>query len=103
MARAIRLPMQAWLAGSHLFTLLLPLAALIGTGALAADLLSQTRQDVEHQAVAVAALAADRDPAALSPVLAAIKQETLAGFQVVDAAGRVVASSGGGTSGSLAE
>src|SRR5687768_4256779 len=102
MVRGPRLPMQAWLAASHLVTLALPLAALIGTGALAADLVAQTRQDIEHQAVAIAALAADRDPASLSPVLARIKERTLAGFQVVDRDGRVVAASGTSIGHSLA-
>jgi signal transduction histidine kinase len=105
----IRLPMQGWLAASHLVAVALPLAAVLATGALAADLVSQTRQDVEHQAFLVAELtstllAANRrdDPDAtldavgerLSDRLAAVKQETLAGFEVVDAGGRVVASSG---------
>lgn len=96
--------MHVWLAGSHLVTLGLPLAALLGTGAFAADLHAQTLQDAEHQGVAVAELAAEllattgSDDVAdvagrLSPRLVAVKERTLAGFQVVDRRGRVVAGS----------
>ena len=101
MARGIRMPMQGWLAGSHLFTLALPLVALVGTGALATDLARQTRQDLEHQATVVAALAPGREVEELSPILARLKASTLAGFQVVDLAGQVVASSGSTLSANL--
>ena len=106
--------MHAWLAGSHLVTLVLPLAALIGTGAFAADLHSQTLQDAQHQGVIVAELAAQmmrvqgsREvgdiQSLLTPSLQAVKAQTLAGFQVVDRRGHVVARSGVSTADELGD
>ncbi len=106
--------MHVWLAGSHLVTLGLPLAALLGTGAFAADLHAQTLQDAEHQGVVVAELAAELLESAgtddvgavagrLAPRLVAVKERTLAGFQVVDRSGRVVAGSGAASDEDLRE
>lgn len=98
------LRLQAWLAMSHLVVLMLPVGALLATGALANDLRAQTREDLEHQAWLVAAHVSlelqggagpiERLP--LSPFLREAKAATLAGFRVVNANGVVVASSGDG-------
>jgi signal transduction histidine kinase len=99
----IVLSLRTWLVLSHLVVLTLPVLALIGTGALAADLRMQTREDLEHQAALLALhieaeLARSNTPLSrlqLNDFLAEAKQATLAGFRVVDARGVVVASSAG--------
>ena len=105
------LPLQVWLVLSHLVVLILPLAALVGTGALGKDLRNQTLWDLEHQTsilemLIVATLEKERAVdataglarvgAPLSKLLAITKEETLSGIQVTDMSGRVIASSGGG-------
>jgi signal transduction histidine kinase len=100
--RGYSLSLRTWLVLSHLVVFTLPVLALVGTGALASDLRTQTREDLEHQA---ALLALDLEhrlattPKALAALdldatLARAKAETLAGFRVVDTAGRIVATSG---------
>jgi signal transduction histidine kinase len=103
------LSLRTWLLGSHLVVLLLPLLALIGTGALAMDLRRQTRVDLEHQADVIGVLAAElvaqaeHSPEAgrasvherLDPLLVAIRERTLASVRIVDTEGRVVAASAG--------
>ena len=102
MLRGYSLSLRTWLVLSHLVVFMLPVLALVGTGALASDLRTQTREDLEHQA---ALLALDLEhrlsttPKALAALdldatLARAKAETLAGFRVVDTAGRIVATSG---------
>jgi signal transduction histidine kinase len=98
------LPLRAWLVLSHLVVLLLPVAAVVGTRALAWDLREETRAQLEIQGVLLARIAADAagpgplvDVAGpLSETLAATKARTLAGIRVVDADGIVIASSGDG-------
>lgn len=103
------LPLQTWLAASHLTALGLSVLILIGTGALATDLRNQTRWDLEHQGAILALHAAERvrlerqhTPGAqlssmsedLSALLRATKQATLAGIRITDPQGVVVATSG---------
>lgn len=104
-ARGPVLPLHRWLVLSHLVVLFLPVAALIGTGALATDLLGQTRDDIAHQATLVALFIGrdlersdgaglDTPDPALTPLLQTARDRTLAGFRVVDTRGIVVATSG---------
>ena len=110
-------PLHDWLLVTHLVAFALPVLVLVGTGALATDLRRQTVDDIAHQAVLVALHIEDRlasadapGPAALdsvagglSPLLSTAKVRTLAGYRVVDAEGRVIASSNGATGDSLAD
>jgi signal transduction histidine kinase len=110
------LPSRWWLFASHLLVLALPWLAVALTGALAADLRSQTREELHHQGVLLAMWTArelewarQTDPTAaldatserLTSALVATKAQTLAGLRVVDATGRVVASSGEGVGADL--
>ena len=112
------LPLQVWLVVSHLVVLMLPVAALLGTGALGTDLRNQTLWDLEHQASLLemlvvstlekerlknhsAGLAEVSDP--LGQLLTNTKTETLSGIQVTDMQGIVVANSGGGLGGDLSQ
>jgi signal transduction histidine kinase len=94
---------------SHVLVLALPALALIATGALRHDLLSQTREDLEHQADLLGLLVRSHlEPlppeharaqlptlgAALRPILVAARESTLAGVRVVDDRGVVIATSG---------
>lgn len=97
------LSLRRWLLGSHLLVLLLPMLALIGTGALAMDLRRQTRGELENQAdvltLFLAELVSTRGELEqlqprIEPLLARIRERTLAGVQVIDVDGRVLASSG---------
>jgi signal transduction histidine kinase len=98
------LPLRAWLAVSYLVVLGLPVLALLATGALGRDLVAQTRWDLEHQGALLAMLVereADGRPlteveASLSVHLREAKAQTLTGVRLVDAHGRVIASSGDG-------
>ncbi|MEZ4320428.1 MAG: HAMP domain-containing sensor histidine kinase [Myxococcota bacterium] len=107
------LPLRIWLAVSYLVVLVLPVAALLATGALGRDLVNQTRWDLEHQAGLVSRLAAREVQAArvdhaaaglgdltreLSAHLRGAKSDTLSGFRIVDVTGVVVATSGSGQS-----
>jgi signal transduction histidine kinase len=99
------LSLRTWLLGSHLLVLLLPVLALIGTGALAMDLRRQTRVDLEHQADVLTLLVAEiltaptGDPrsiqARFDPLLMAIRDRTLASVRIVDVDAQVLASSSG--------
>ncbi|GDX79960.1 hypothetical protein LBMAG42_17710 [Deltaproteobacteria bacterium] len=91
-----RLPLQVWLFLSYVVVLSLPFVAVISTGALAWDLVNQTREDLEHQGALVSMVAQERmgDPAKMSEMLALAKAQTLAGIRIVNDAGVVVASSG---------
>lgn len=91
-----RLPLQVWLFLSYIVVLSLPFVAVISTGALAWDLVNQTREDLEHQGALVSMVAQERmgDPAKMSEMLALAKAQTLAGIRIVNDAGVVVASSG---------
>ncbi len=104
-APSVVLPLRAWLAGTHLVTLLLPFLAVVLTGALAADLRNQTKLNLRNQALILALHIADvaqregldeLEPVAsdLSELLQEVKTHTLAGIRVTDAFGQVVASSG---------
>jgi signal transduction histidine kinase len=93
-----QLSLRTWLLGSHLVVLLLPILALIGTGALAMDLRRQTQVDLEHQAdvlaVLMAELLADHpSPEQLDTLLAEVRSRTLASVQIVDVHAQVVAAS----------
>ncbi len=99
--RRISLSLRTWLVLSHLVVFTMPVLALVGTGALANDLRTQTREDLEHQAVLLAQhieyRLATGDTLAelgLDDTLTQAKQATLAGFRVTDTSGRIVASSG---------
>ncbi|MDP2317003.1 MAG: ATP-binding protein [Pseudomonadota bacterium] len=100
--RRLYLSLRTWLVLSHLVVFTLPVLALVGTGALANDLRTQTREDLEHQAALLAQhieyrLAASREPLSglgLDDTLIHAKEATLAGFRVTDTSGRIVASSG---------
>jgi signal transduction histidine kinase len=102
------LGLRAWLFGSHLAVLALPLLMVFVTGGLARDLIAQTEADLRNQATIVglwaeAALKAERvsqPDASLQDVdlaegLRALRDTTLASVRLVDAQGVVVASSGG--------
>ncbi|MCB9758813.1 MAG: HAMP domain-containing histidine kinase [Alphaproteobacteria bacterium] len=103
------LPLRSWLVLSHLTVLLLPLAALLGTGALAKDLLMQTKGDLMNQAALIGLMVEHEllDERALAPratvadvggrlsLLARKSREsTLAGVRILDTEGVVVATSG---------
>jgi signal transduction histidine kinase len=97
------LSLRRWLLGSHLLVLLLPMLALIGTGALAMDLRRQTRGELDNQAdvltVLLAELVETRGELSslqprVDPLLAEIRKRTLASVQVVDTRAQVVAASG---------
>lgn len=93
-----RLPLQLWLLGSYVLVLSLPLVAVLATGALAWDLVAQTQEDLEHQGVLIAMVAAERmkgRPEGMSELLAEAKAQTLAGIRIVNDRAIVVASSGG--------
>lgn len=103
--RLPELSLRTWLLFSHLLVLALPLLALIGTGALAKDLIDQTRVELEHEADVLALLVADMAREAgvegldelaprLDPILAELRVRTLAGLRVLDQRGHVIASSG---------
>lgn len=97
------LSLRTWLLGSHLLVLLLPMLALIGTGALAMDLRRQTGADLDHQAAVLTLFLAELVETRgelgsldqrIDPLLAEIRERTLASVQVVDVDGRVIAASG---------
>lgn len=102
--RLPELSLRTWLLYSHLLVLLLPVIALVGTGALAVDLIAQTRAELEHQADVLAVFIADiaredgssLEPLAgrVEPLLVDIRSRTLAGVRVLDERGFVIASSG---------
>lgn len=96
-------PLRAWLVASHAAVFGLPVVVLLLTGALGADLRDQTREDIQHQATIVARTAEElavgegglaAASGALGRILPDVRERTLAGLQVTDASGRVVASSG---------
>ena len=102
-------PLRTWLTFSHLTVFALPIAVLLGSGALALDLRNQTVWDLQHQGAVLSVLVAEqlrstqeRRPdatlegvgPALSKNLQAIKASTLSGIQVTDADGIVIATSG---------
>ncbi|MFN7143970.1 MAG: sensor histidine kinase [Myxococcota bacterium] len=97
------LPLRTWLVLSHLVVFTLPVLALVATGALANDLRTQTREDLEHQGAILAMAISQRmtdtgRPLAgldLDTSLIHAKSATLAGFRVTDTSGRVIASSAG--------
>ena len=80
------LSLRTWLLGSHLLVLALPILALIGTGALAMDLRRQTEADLDHQADVLTLLLGEREAglADLDPLLAELRERTLASIQIVD-------------------
>lgn len=101
-------PLSRWLVLSHLVVFVLPAFALICSGALAEDLKQQTREDLDHQASWLALMIGEsmrhagkdatiEDVApTMNGVLRDARNQTLAGFRVVDTEGVVVASSGDG-------
>ena len=109
------LPLRAWLVLSYLLVLALPLLAFVLTGALAMDLIRQTRLNLENQGELVALFVGERlheagapaDVAALGPTLSqtlqAARERTLAGIRILDARGTVIASSGAGVGVDLSE
>ena len=102
--RLPELSLRTWLLYSHLLVLVLPLLALIGTGALAMDLIAQTRAELEHQADVLAVFIADiaREQASpleplaprIEPLLLDVRSRTLAGVRLLDERGVVIAASG---------
>ena len=55
-----RRPLRSWLISSHLVVLLLPLIALLGTGALSQDLLIQARISLLDQGALIAMMVSER-------------------------------------------
>jgi len=100
--RGYSLSLRTWLVLSHLVVFTLPVLALVGTGALASDLRTQTLEDLEHQAALLSLDLEHRLASSpkglgdleLDATLVRAKAETLAGFRVVDTSGHVVATSG---------
>jgi signal transduction histidine kinase len=97
-----QLSLRTWLLGSHVVVLLLPILALVLTGALAMDLRAQTQIDLEHQADVLTLLAAELldEPspdalARLDVLLERVGTRTLASVRVVDRDGKVLAASAG--------
>jgi signal transduction histidine kinase len=103
------LSLRTWLVLSHVFVLVLPVAVLVGSGALSSELRAQTEEDLETQATLVGLLATGEleqarldHPAAslgqvgtlLNPTLRLVKNATLASVRVTDATGKVIATSG---------
>jgi signal transduction histidine kinase len=99
-----RLSLRWWLVLSHAAAIAMPVAVLLGSGTLAADLRDQTRWDLEHQG-AILAMLVEREvvaqgsiasaATALGPTFVAAKDKTLSGVRLVDASAVVVASSAG--------
>lgn len=94
-----QLSLRTWLLGSHLVVLLLPMLALVLTGALAMDLRRQTQVDLEHQGdvltLLAAELLAEQRTDELDRLLPDIRARTLASVRIVDTHGRVIAASAG--------
>lgn len=105
----LALPLRVWLVLSHGFVLVLPVLALLGTGALGKDLRDQTRLNLENQS-ALLALMVERELdrgddrptaltpdnlASLAPIVGRARDQTLASVRIVDTRGQVVASSSG--------
>ncbi|MCB9745537.1 MAG: histidine kinase [Alphaproteobacteria bacterium] len=103
------LPLRTWLVLSHVSVLLLPLAALVFTGALAKDLMMQTKADLMNQGALIALVSEvelghlrDEHPEAslsdvghrLSPLARRARERTLAGVRILDEQGVVIATSG---------
>jgi signal transduction histidine kinase len=103
------LPLRTWLVFSHLAVLTFPILAVMATGALAYDLKMQTKGELINQGHLVGLIihtelhyARQIDPDAglgtigerLSPRLVQARHQTLASYRVIDAEGRVMASSG---------
>lgn len=96
-----RLPLRVWLGVAYGTVLLLPVAALLLSGALGQDLVRQTRWDLEHQAALLAQLVEreieDQSLVEAAPAITVelrrAKEQTLSGFRLVDRQGEVVASS----------
>jgi signal transduction histidine kinase len=103
-------PLRTWLVASHLLVLMLPVLAVLSTGALNQDLVRQTQGDLYNQGALLGLMVSEEvktrrmhhDPGAgvgdvvepLTDVLRQARQTTLAGIRVLDTAGVVVASSG---------
>ncbi|MFZ5476941.1 MAG: ATP-binding protein [Myxococcota bacterium] len=85
---------------SHGLVLVLPVAALVGTGALARDLIDERRTELQRQATlaAIAVEATVRDGPlagdALRPILGEAWARTRVGLRVLDAEGVVIATTG---------
>ena len=97
-----RAALRHWLLSSHLVVLLLPLLALVGTGALGRDLLVQARINLLDQG-ALIGLLVSRELSRAEEPLAEVPLDELIGqasdaahaaIRVVDASGVVVATSG---------
>lgn len=100
------LPLRVWLVVAYSLVLVLPVVVLLVSGALGRDLENQTRWDLEHQAALLSMLVVaetgdgrmtDRVDR-LSAHFREAKARTLSGIRLVDADGKVVASSGDRTS-----
>jgi signal transduction histidine kinase len=103
--RLPRLSLRSWLVASHGSAVVVPVVALLASGALGADLRDQTRWDLEHQG-ALLAMLVERELAhapgatlgdvapALAPLLVTAKERTLSGIRVVGPDGVVLSSSG---------
>jgi len=115
---AVTLPLRTWLLFSHMAVLMLPLLAVLSTGALAYDLSMQTKGELINQGALIKLLVqseleharADNPEATvhdiawrLSPMLHQARRQTLAAFRVTDANGIVVATSGEGLGRDLSE
>ena len=105
----IVMQLRTWLLISHLAVFALPILVLLSSGALSQDLRKQTQAELEHQGALLAIMAADlvvhqrehntvAGLESIGPDLSArlrkVKDATLAGIQIVDENGVVVATSG---------
>ena len=106
------LPLQAWLTLSHTAMLVLPVVAVVATGALASDLRGQTRDDLMHQGQVMAEMLSAALHAGdsleglaqgLGPRLERLRTQNLASWRVVDVEGRVLATSGDSLGESIGE
>jgi signal transduction histidine kinase len=99
-----RLSLRWWLLLSYLTVLVLPFAALVGSGALGEDLRRQTRTNLAAQGETWALTLAREHEAASTPLAQAVadhgpmladaRERTLTAIRIVDVDGTIVASSG---------
>ncbi|MDG1478316.1 MAG: ATP-binding protein [Myxococcota bacterium] len=92
-----RRPLRSWLISSHLVVLLLPLIALLGTGALSQDLLIQARISLLDQGALIAMMVSERlekpDPE-LDALVETLSARSQTAIRLIDAQGQVIATSG---------
>jgi signal transduction histidine kinase len=111
-ARSPRFKLRVWLVLGYLVVFSLPWIAIVGSGALAHDLRAQTRESLIAQgrvwALRIASTMGEGDDIAsagrrLQSDLDVTREQTLCAVQVVDATGRVVATTPGTSDASLGD